>query len=143
MTDSILLATKRTLGLADDYVVFDQEIILHINSVLGTLTQLGIGPELGFMITGDTETWEDLIGPGPAVDSYEIRYNMVKSYMYLRVRMVWDPPSVGYVLTAWQEQIKELEWRINTAREDIVHPYVPPPPPIDPIDLLFDGGTPV
>ena len=145
MTDSILLATKRTLGLADDYVVYDQEIILHINTVLGTLTQLGIGPELGFMITGEDETWETFIGPGPdgSEADYELRYNMVKSYMYLRVRLIWDPPPIGYVLTAWQEQVKELEWRINTAREDIVHPYVPPPPPEDPIDLLFDGGTPV
>jgi hypothetical protein len=129
--------------MADDYVVFDQEIILHINTVLGTLTQLGIGPELGFMIADQTATWEDFIGPGPDGTGNELRYNMIKSYMYLRVRLLWDPPTLGYVITEWREQVKELEWRINVAREDIVHPYVPPPPPEDPIDCLFDGGTPV
>jgi hypothetical protein len=143
MTDSILLSTKRTLGLADDYEVFDQEIILHINSVLGTtLNQLGIGPDLGFMITGPEETWEEFIGPGPNGVGNEIRYNMVKSYMYLRIRMLWDPPSVGYVVTEWREQIKEMESRLNIMREDIVYPYVPPPPP-EPFDVFCDGGTPV
>lgn len=145
MTESILLSTKRTLGLADDYPVFDQEIILHINTVLGTLTQLGIGPAYGFMITGDTETWEEFLGPGPldGTAAYELRYNMAKSYVYLRIRLLWDPPKEAFVLTAWQEQAKELEWRLTVERDTIVNPYVPPPPPEDPIDILFDGGTPV
>jgi hypothetical protein len=143
MTDSILLSTKRTLGLADDYEVFDQEIILHINSVLGTtLNQLGIGPDHGFMITGPDETWSEFLGPGPNGVDPEIRYNAVKSYLHMRIRMIWDPPSQGYVVTAWQEMIREMESRLNVMREDIVHPYVPPPPP-DLEDVFCDGGTPV
>lgn len=145
MTDSILLSTKRTLGLADDYDVFDQELILHINSVLGTLTQLGIGPENGYMIVDDSATWEELLGLGPDGLNPELRYNMVKSYVHLRIRLLWDPPAQAFVLASWQEQIKELEWRINIAREEIVHPYVEPLPGDDSGDdtlVVIDGGGP-
>lgn len=140
MADSILTTTKRTLGLAEDYVVFDPEIIMHINSVLGDLNQLGIGPELGFEITGPDEEWADFLGDVPDTTNPELRYNPVKSYMYLRVRMLWDPPSVGYVLTSWEKQIEKAEWRINVMREDIVHPTPPTPEVVDPEELLFEGG---
>lgn len=115
MSESILTSTKAALGLADDYTPFDQEIIMFINSTLGTVNQLGIGPPLGLSITDKTATWSDLIGN-------ERRYEGVKSYVYLCVRLLHDPPTVGYVLSAWQKLKEEAEWRLNRAREDITYP---------------------
>jgi hypothetical protein len=91
MTDSILDSTKKILNLASDYTVFDQDIILHINSVFSTLNQLGVGPVAGFMIEDNTPVWSDFL-------EGDLRLNNVKTYMYLRVRMLFDPPTLGY---AW------------------------------------------
>jgi hypothetical protein len=120
MAGSILTDTKTALGLAEDYTAFDAEITMHINSVFADLNQLGIGADEGFEMANAQDTWDELIGT-------EKRYNSVKSYVYLRVRMLFDPPSTGYVLTSMEKLIKEHEWRINIAREEIVHP---PPPPV-------------
>ncbi len=109
VSDSILLSTKKTLGLVESYDVFDPDIILHINSIFAILTQLGIGPEEGFSITNDEDVWSDFIT--------DARLNTIKSYVYLRVRLLFDPPTTSYLMTAIQEQIKELEWRINVYRE--------------------------
>lgn len=109
MTNSILLTTKKALGLADDYTAFDQDIIMHINSVFSTLVMLGVGPETGFVIEDDTKTWNEFTS--------DVRLNSVKSYMYLKVRLLFDPPSTSFVLNALQEQLKELEWRMNVYRE--------------------------
>lgn len=109
VSDSILLSTKKTLGLIESYDVFDTDIILHINSIFAILTQLGIGPEEGFSITNDEDVWSDFIT--------DARLNTIKSYVYLRVRLLFDPPTTSYLMTAIQEQIKELEWRINVYRE--------------------------
>ena len=117
-SNSILNDVKKTLGLAPDYNVFDQEVITHINSVLMTLTQLGVGPVNGFMIQDETATWTDFID--------DIRYNGIKSYIYMKVRLIFDPPQLGYVIDAFKAQIQELEWRINVMREEIVHPTPPP-----------------
>ncbi|HRC95282.1 MAG TPA: hypothetical protein PK317_00635 [Coprothermobacter proteolyticus] len=109
MSNSILQSTKKTLGLAEDYTAFDQDIIMHINSVFSTLVMLGVGPETGFVIEDETDTWEEF--------TTDVRLNSVKSYMYLKVRLLFDPPSTSFVLSALQEQIKELEWRMNVYRE--------------------------
>lgn len=109
MTDSILLTTKKALGLAEDYNVFDQDIIMHINSVFSNLATLGIGPEVGFEIEDETKTWNDFTS--------DVRLNSVKSYTYLKVRLMFDPPTTSFVLNAIQEQLKELEWRMNVYRE--------------------------
>ncbi len=111
MNDSILTSTKKSLGLDEDYTAFDPDIIMHINSVLSTLNQLGIGPGLGFMIEDKEALWDTFLGSDP-------RLNNVKTYVYLRVRMLFDPPQTSYHTTAMQDQIKELEWRINVQRED-------------------------
>lgn len=132
MADSILTTTKQTLGLIEDYTAFDQELIVHINSVLGTLNQLGIGPEHGFAITDKTSTWDEFLGS-------DIRYNSVKSYMYLRLRLLFDPPSIGYVLTAMEKQKEELEWRINVTREEIDHPK--PPASVRGDHVIVDGSN--
>ena len=118
MSDSILLSTKKTLGLAEDYTAFDQDIIMHINSVFSVLHQLGIGPLEGFEIIDDTDTWEDFAS--------DVRLNSIRSYVYLRVRLLFDPPTTSFLLNALQEQIKELEWRLNVFvknKSKMLYPY--------------------
>lgn len=110
MTQSILDSTKKMLGLATDYMVFDLDVITHINTVFSVLTQLGIGPERGFSIEDSSTTWDEYLGGNKLLST-------IKSYVYLRVRILFDPPSAGYVLTAIENQIKELEWRINMEHE--------------------------
>jgi hypothetical protein len=110
MSDSILTSTKKILGLPDDYTVFDLDVIMHINSVFSTLNQLGIGPDLGFMIEDKSAVWSDFLGTDP-------RLNSVKQYVFLRVKLIFDPPDVGYVLTSMEKQIEELGWRLNVVRE--------------------------
>lgn len=137
--NSILNTTKKALGLAADYTAFDPEIVMHINSVFSTLNQLGLGPAEGFMIEDDFAEWGDYLGTSPL-------QNHVKSYMYLRVRMLFDPPQVGFVITAFEKQLEELTWRINVAREEIDHPPADPTIPVtdDPFfddPLILDGGS--
>ena len=112
VSESILLSVKKMLGLDKDYDVFDTELIIHINSVFGTLHQLGVGPEDQFRITGDSEIWPDFTTDGEQTDE-------VKSYVYLRVRLLFDPPSSSFVLSSLQEQAKELEWRLNVKADEI------------------------
>lgn len=108
---SILTETKKTLNLSEEYTAFDTDIMLHINSVCSTLHQLGIGPAEGFMITSKNDQWEALLGD-------DLRLNMVKSYVFLRVRLLFDASSLtGPTLSAFQKQIEELEWRLNAVRE--------------------------
>jgi hypothetical protein len=111
VNNSILSSTKKTLNLAEDYEAFDQDVIMHINSVFSTLNQLGVGPFDGFEIEDKLSNWEAFLQGDP-------RLNDIKTYVYLRVRMLFDPPTTGYHVTAMQDQIKELEWRINVRRED-------------------------
>lgn len=132
MTESILDSVKKVLNLSSDYTPFDQDIIMHINSVFSTLNQLGVGPENGFMIEDKDAVWSDFLGG-------DLRLFNVKTYVYLRVRMLFDPPTIGYLVEAMKEQIKELEWRINVQRESVAW--------TDPDDLLvpgsiLDGGNP-
>ncbi len=110
MTNSILDSTKKILGIAADYDVFDNDIVMHINSVFSTLNQLGVGPEFGFAIEDDTATWDDFLGT-------DLRLNNVKTYMYLRVRLLFDPPQTSYLISALKEQFQEIEWRLSVQRE--------------------------
>lgn len=131
MIASILTSVKKTLGLSEDYTAFDEDVILFINGVFSTLTQLGIGPSQGFMIEDATATWSDFIGP-------DLEYNAVKTYACLRVRLLFDPPATSYLITSFKEQIKELEWRLNVKRE---HTEWVDPSPLLPTDTVLDGGT--
>lgn len=131
MTDSILDSIKKVLNLSSDYTPFDQDVIMHINGVFSTLNQLGIGPEDGFMITDATAVWSDFL-------EGDLRLNNVKNYVYLRVRLLFDPPTVGYLIDSMKEQINELEWRINVQREGIA--WTDPDP--DPNEEVLDGGRP-
>lgn len=136
MSDSILTSTKKILGLEEDYTVFDLDIITHINSALSTLTQLGVGPENGFMIEDATPTWEAFLGTDP-------RLNPVKQYVFLRVRMVFDPPQSSYAVAAMNDQIKEHEWRLNVHMEHTIWTDpMPTVPSDDEEQMTLDGGTP-
>jgi hypothetical protein len=112
---SILDSVKKVLQIPASLDVFDIDIIMHINSVFATLSQLGIGPVNGFFIEDKTKLWSDYLGDGPTAD---LRLNAVKTYMCLKVRMIFDPPTTSFTQTAYKEQIAELEWRINVQREE-------------------------
>ena len=108
METSILTSIKKMLGVAEDYTEFDEDIITHINSVFLNLTQLGVGPEEGFMIEDDTAVWEDFID-----DSIQLQ--AVKTYIYLKVKLLFDPPLSSSVTESFTRMIAELEWRLNVA----------------------------
>jgi hypothetical protein len=120
--DSILQSTKKLLGLPDDYDAFDLDITTHINSAFSTLFQAGVGPVEGFVITGPAETWSQFIGDKMGI-------NDVKSYIYLRVQMLFDRPTSSFGLTAVEKQIDELIWRLNVAADFTVVPIEPPETP--------------
>lgn len=121
MEDSILKSTKKVLGLEADYTPFDPDVIMHINTVFSILTQLGIGPAEGFMIEDDQGVWSNFLGD-------DLQLNQVKTFMYLRVRLLFDPPQTSYLITAMENQAKELEWRLNAYREGSA--WTPPVPEI-------------
>lgn len=129
MTDSILQSTKKILGLAPDYDAFDLDIMTHINSVFLTINDLGVGPSGGFFITGQDETWGDFLGGDPAV-------NRIKPYVYLKVRLLFDPPTSSFHLESLKEQAKEFEWRISVIRESALTVSDLPS------DGVIDGGAP-
>lgn len=109
---SILTSVKKMLGIEDDYTHFDPDIIININAVLMGLTQIGVGPTGGFLITGKDETWADLLGT-------RIDLEGVKTFVYLKVRMLFDQPASSFVLDAMQRQATEIEWRLNMQAENI------------------------
>lgn len=104
--DSILNSTKKLLGLAEDYDAFDQDVIIAINAALFTLTQLGVGPDEGFRISGADEVWSDFIGD--AID-----LEAVKEYVYMKSRLAFDPPVNSSVLQALKDMCNEYEFRLN------------------------------
>lgn len=109
--DSILTSIKKLLGITEDYAHFDDDIILHINSVFMVLTQLGVGPENGYRIVGKGNTWDEFI---PTED---VRFESVKSYVYLKVKLLFDPPASSAHMEAINRMISEFEWRLNIAAE--------------------------
>ena len=103
--DSILTSIKKLLGPEEDDTHFDPDIIMYINTVLMALNQIGVGPEAGFSISDKTTTWATYLGTN-------VNLEAVKSYIYLKVRLIFDPPSSTPLIDAIERQIKELEWRI-------------------------------
>lgn len=108
--ESILTSIKKMLGIDEEYTHFDADIVMHINSVLMILTQLGVGPEEGFVIEDDTSTWVDFI---PEANAAQL--HAVKSYIYLKVKLIFDPPLSSAVIDSMNRQIAEFEWRLNVA----------------------------
>lgn len=108
MEDSILNTTKKLLGIMPEYEHFDPDIIMHINAVFLILNQMGVGPDVPFVISDSSSTWSDFT---PDINLIQ----MVKSYMGAKVRMMFDPPTTGSVSEALKNQIAEQEWRLNVA----------------------------
>lgn len=108
--ESILTSIKKLLGIEEDYVHFDADIIMHINSVLSILTQLGVGQSEGYSIKDANATWDEFI-TNPA------KLELVKSYVYLKVRLMFDPPSSSSAIESMKQLISELEFRIIVAVE--------------------------
>lgn len=105
VTNSILTSIKKLLGPEEEDVHFDTDIIIHINTVFMALNQIGVGPETGFSISDKSKTWADYLGAS-------INIEAVKTYMYLKVRLMFDPPTSSPLIEAMERQIGELEWRI-------------------------------
>lgn len=114
MSESILDSVKKVLGIPNDYDVFDTDIIMHINSILSVLHQLGASPEGGVYITDSSTKWSELIGDRKNIE-------MVRSYVALRVRLLFDPPTTSHMETALKAQAEEFEWRLNIM-EDLFKP---------------------
>ena len=108
--DSILTSIKKLLGIAEDYEHFDQDLIIHINSVLSVLTQLGVGPSEGFSIEDENATWNDFIPE-------DKRLSSIRSYVYMKVKLLFDPPLSSSVMESMNRMISEFEWRLNIAAE--------------------------
>lgn len=106
--ESILISIKKLLGINADYEHFDSDLIIHINSVFMILNQLGVGPPEGFTITNSSSTWSDFVSDTTKIES-------IKTYIYLKVRLVFDPPQSSAVLSSMERTISELEWRLNVA----------------------------
>jgi len=102
---SILTSIKKMLGIAEEYTQFDIDLIIHINAVLSILTQTGVGPPEGFSIADKNKTWIDWLTTSTDLEA-------VKTYVYLRVRLLFDPPTNSAVTKSYEQIIKELEWRI-------------------------------
>lgn len=112
MDESILLTIKRMLGLGENYDAFDNELPMHINSAIMVANQLGIGKK-GYTITGSEQTWADWLGEtfGDLA--------AIQQYIYMRVKLVWDPPANSFVATSLEKQIDELTWRLNVQAEAV------------------------
>lgn len=108
MEESILVSIKKLLGIDSEYTHFDTDIIMNINSVLSVLTQLGVGPSEGFVIEDSNALWTDFLSSARDIE-------MVKSYIYLKVRLLFDPPTSSAAMESAKQLISELEWRINVA----------------------------
>lgn len=108
--DSILTSIKKLLGITEEYEHFDPDIIMHINSAFMILNQLGVGPEEGFAIKDKNSTWDEFLSGGTNLEA-------VKTYVYLKVKLMFDPPLSSTVIEAIKSQISELEWRLNVSTD--------------------------
>jgi hypothetical protein len=117
MEESILKSTKKILGLDEAYTAFDHDVITHINAAFSILDQLGVGPEGGFAIEDDLTEWNE----------YDVPFNqlqLVKTYVYLKVRILFDPPGTSFLVNAANDQLREYEWRLNVFREVELPPTI-------------------
>ena len=113
MEQSILTSTKKILGIEYSYTVFDLDILTHINASFSILTQLGLGPTTGFFIEDENTTWDEFMAPG-------VELSLVRTYIFLKVRMLFDPPTTSFLIGAYTDQIEEYEWRLAAMNESVV-----------------------
>ena len=111
MEESILSTIKKLLGASTDYDPFDKDIIVLINSALFTLCQIGVGPKTPFSISDGSETWTDFLGEDAS------KFEMVKSYIFVKTKIVFDPPVNSFTLSALKEEADMYEWRLNVMSE--------------------------
>ena len=134
MEQSILISTKKLLGVGPDDDSFDLDIMLHINAAFSTLHDLGVGPLAGFVVEDATKVWDDLfVNP----EEHQVILAKIKTYVYLKTRLIFDPPNSGFLLDAINKQIQEFEWRISANREAVEW--------VDPLPFdhaIVDGGDP-
>lgn len=125
---SILDDVKKMLSLDAGYTAFDMDVIIHINSAFGILNQLGVGPTAGYAIVDNTAAWDAFVG------SADLNANMIKTYVFMKVKMMFDPPTTSFVIEAYTKQIAEFEERISINREGVswTDPNPPAPTPPDP-----------
>lgn len=116
MQPSILNSTKKLLGIDENYTAFDIDVMTHINATFSVLQQLGVGPVNGYMIEDANDVWTDFDAP-------EVLIKMIRSYIFLKVKMAFDPSPTSFHLESMNNQISELEWRMNVYREEVN--YVP------------------
>ena len=107
---SILDSVKKVLGIEAEYKAFDEDVLMHINTAFATLYELGVGPKEGFEIEDNVSVWEDYLGDDPNLDG-------VKTYVFLRVKLLFDPPTTSFAIEALNKQRQELEWRLNVYKE--------------------------
>ena len=113
ISESILTSIKKLLGIDENYTHFDADIIMHINSVFSILTQMGVGPANGFSISGKDDTWSAFIQDKPNI------FSLVKSYVYMKVRLLFDPPLSSAAIESINRQISEFEWRLFVAADPV------------------------
>lgn len=137
MCDSILQNIKKLVGIDENYNAFDLDLMIAINSAFSILNQLGVGPKKMFSISGPDETWNDFFSDDERID-------LAKSYVYLKVRLLFDPPSTGVLHEAIERQISEFEWRLMiqadpaSKMEDSEEPDVDEPIPDIPVEVATD-----
>lgn len=110
MTESILNTIKQMVGVEQNYDAFDMDLVVDINSAFYSLRQLGVGPTEGFTISDDVAKWNDFVEDKSLL-------GLVKTYVYLKVRMLFDPPTNSFLTSSIEKQISEYEWRLNVAGE--------------------------
>lgn len=130
MEQSILNSTKKNLSVDPDYHIFDLDIMTHINAAFFSLNQLGIGPANGFSIEDDVSIWLEFVPDGPDLHA-------IKSYIYLKVKVLFDSPTAWHLVAAMEKQITEFEWRLGVDREG--KSWVNPNPPRSPLTIIEDG----
>lgn len=112
MTEGILASIKKMLGLEEDYTPFDVDVLIHINNAFMTLCQMGIGPKEGFNVSGYEETWTDFL-------TNNVMLGGVKTWVYLQVKMIFDPPANSFVMDAYKTQAEQILWRLNVQAESV------------------------
>lgn len=111
MGASILFSIRKLLGGMSDDPAFETDLLIHINALLAVLTQLGVGPAEGMSIADGSTAWRDLLGDDP-------KWQIVQTWMYLRTKMIFDPPTIGTVADSMKKQADEYEWRISILADE-------------------------
>ena len=112
MNDSIVVSIKKMLGLDDDYTPFDTDVIIHINAAFMTLCQMGVGPREGYEVSDYDQTWSDFL-------TNKVMLGAVKTWVYLQVKMAFDPPTNSFLMDAMKQQSEQILWRLNVQAESV------------------------